>query len=169
MYSMMIVRKRLVLPILVHCIGTAVVAQSALAAEWLQDPITGCKIWGEDVDPTRDVATWTGPCENGKASGTGHLVWFEGDTLLGRYEGEMREGRTDGQGVLYYRAEGGGYDRFEGGFADGDLNGFISHEAANGDRFEGQFKDGLANGYGIFVWANGDRYDGELKDSVPHG
>ena len=42
---------------------------------WIEDPVTGCKIWAEDEDPKKNVATWSGPCVEDQVSGEGVLVW----------------------------------------------------------------------------------------------
>ncbi len=114
---------------------------------WLEDPIKGCKIWTDTLDPPGDVVSWDGGCVGGKANGGGTLSWFSGGKLLGRYQGAMAFGRLHGEGVLYYAGKTG-YDRYEGEFVNGELDGRVVYDGANGDRFDGKVtEDGkLASG-----------------------
>lgn len=54
---------------------------------------------------------------------------------LDRFEGEWRDGKKNGQGVMYFN---------------------------NGDSYEGEWKDGHKNGRGIYRFSNGDIYEGYL-------
>jgi len=54
----------------------------------------------------------------------------------GRYEGELNDGKPDGQGIMKY---------------------------ADGDVYEGEFKDGKPHGQGIMKYADGDVYEGEWE------
>ena len=54
----------------------------------------------------------------------------------GRYEGEMKEDKPDGKGIIYYN---------------------------NGDKFEGELKEGFLLGKGTFYFSNGDIYEGDLE------
>ena len=65
---------------------------------WVADPKTGCKIWDAAPDPAEKI-TWTGKCEAGMAEGSGTLQFFIGEKPAARYEGELRNGRADGQGI----------------------------------------------------------------------
>ena len=56
---------------------------------------------------------------------------------IGRYEGEVKNGKPEGKGILY-------------------ING--------GDRLEGDFKNGIPEGKGIYYYNNGDRYEGDYKN-----
>ena len=56
---------------------------------WIEDPITQCKVWTDEIDPAGEAISWTGSCLDGKATGEGVLAWFKDGSLLGRYEGTM--------------------------------------------------------------------------------
>ncbi len=140
----------------------------AVAAEWLEDPITGCALWADDADPKREVASWTGPCEDGRAAGDGVLSWFESGRLLGRYEGMMHAGKLDGHGILHYRTKAG-FDRFEGDFREGEPHGHVIYARAKGDRFEGDMVAGEIAGSGVHTAANGDRYEGTFEKGLADG
>ena len=62
---------------------------------WIEDPITGCKVW-TNTPPSDDAVSWDGGCAGGKASGRGTLVWFAEGKLFGRYQGDMAFGRLHG-------------------------------------------------------------------------
>lgn len=62
------------------------------------------------------AVTWTGPCVDGRAQGSGVLEWFRDGVLTVRYSGYMEEGRITGRGEL---TESG--IRYEGTWKDGDL------------------------------------------------
>lgn len=46
------------------------------------------------------TATWTGPCTDGRADGSGVLEWFRDGAPTVHYEGEMSGGRMTGRGEL---------------------------------------------------------------------
>ena len=83
--------------------------------------------------------TWSGPCMNGKAAGSGRLVFRGGE---GEYDGAMQGGKMHGRGVLDW---------------------------ANGFRYEGELRDGKQHGQGTLTQANGARYVGGWRDGRPHG
>jgi len=141
------------------------------AEEWAKDPITGCDIWGDKVDTKREIASWSGSCSDGKASGNGVLVWFKDGKLLGRYDGMMKAGFLDGHGVLYYHTKDG-FDRYEGEFKNGELDGELTYVGAKGDSFEGTMKsdrEDNTSGKGVYIDVLGDRYEGDLKNGLPNG
>ena len=97
-----------------------------------------CEVWNygnRDYEPL----TWSGACTDGKASGSGRLVFRGGE---GVYDGAMRDGRMHGRGVLDW---------------------------ANGFRYEGELRDGKQHGQGTLIQANGARYVGGWRDGRPHG
>ena len=60
----------------------------------------GCQAW--PVNPQFGAtASWSGPCVDGRANGTGTLIltWRLGEE---RYVGAMRAGRANGQGSFVY-------------------------------------------------------------------
>jgi hypothetical protein len=110
-------------------------ASDALPADgttgWVADAKTGCKIWDAAPDPAEKI-TWTGKCEAGMAEGSGTLQFFIGDKPAARYEGELRNGRADGQGISL---------------------------EPDGTRYEGNWRNNAANGFGVYTKA-GARYEG---------
>jgi hypothetical protein len=95
-------------------------APAAAEDYWAADPVTGCQIWSDSPADTA-IATWSGACVDGKASGIGSLVWVENGLLVGTYRGGMAGGKLNGPGVLQVKAEdGSGFDQVETVFADGE-------------------------------------------------
>ena len=97
-----------------------------------------CEVWNygnRDYEPL----TWSGACMNGKAAGSGRLVFRGGE---GVYDGAMRNGKMHGRGVLDW---------------------------ANGFRYEGELRDGKQHGHGTLTQANGARYVGGWREGRPHG
>ena len=97
-----------------------------------------CEVWNygnRDYEPL----TWSGACTDGKASGSGRLVFRGGE---GVYDGVMRDGKMHGSGVLDW---------------------------ANGFRYEGELRDGKQHGQGTLIQASGDRYVGGWRNGRPHG
>lgn len=124
---------------------------------------SGCYVWNPDPQPGATVS-WSGACENGRASGPGKLSWHY-DSKVSRYEGEMRDGKAHGRGIVEM-ADGG---RYEGEWRDGNEQGRGTWVWASGDRYDGEWRDDKRHGRGTFVRANGDRYDGEVSDGKQHG
>ena len=93
------------------------------------------------------------------------MQWFLNGKPNGRYEGEFRDGKRNGRGVITF-ASGA---RYEGEFRDDKRNGRGVITFASGARYEGEFRDDKFNGRGVYTSANGDRYDGEHRDDKLNG
>ena len=155
--------------VIVACVlilAAALAPRAAQAAEpgWVTDKRAGCKVWDRDPDP-KDTITWSGRCQNGMAQGPGVVEWLEDNVVAVRTEGEWRDGKLVGNGVLIF-ASG---NRYEGEFVDGLRSGRGVYKWHNGDRFEGEYRDNTRNGHGVETFANGNRYDGEFRNGKPNG
>lgn len=136
---------------------------------WLSDPVSGCRIWaGDDPAAVDDIVSWSGNCHDGTAAGQGVLSWFADGALLGRYEGEMLDGRLEGRGRLAYRLEDG-FGVLVGDFEDGLPHGKVSLRYANGDRFRGVVQNGIDTGRGVYVTAEGAKLNGSFRDGIIEG
>ena len=84
-----------------------------------------------------------------------------------KYEGQHRDGRPHGRGVLTF-ANG---DRYVGEFAEGEIRGRGTMYLANGDVYggDGEFDSRGFQGCGLYARANGDRYLGQFSDGRFHG
>ena len=158
------VRVALLLAVLLAVPGAAV-AQTPLAAPgqpgWAPAG-NSCFVWNR-APTIGEAATWAGPCANQRAEGKGVLTWRTG-LQEQRYEGELRDGHLNGQGVYHFTLT----SRYEGGFKDDDFEG-RGTLIEPGVRYEGLWKAGKKNGKGVLTTLNGDRYEGEFKDDALTG
>ena len=103
---------------------------------------------------------YEGEFRDGKRNGKGVLLRADG----ARYEGDWKNDRMDGQGV-FWRPDG---NRYEGSFAKGRFAGTGVYFYPKGDRCEGQWAlnrfDEVSLESGTCLMANGDRYEGVLDD-----
>ena len=79
-----------------------------------------------------------------------------------RYEGEFKDGRPHGQGIMKYTNG----DVYEGEFMGGYKHGKGTMKYANGDVYDGDWKDGHRSSWGLMKYANGDVYDGGWKNGL---
>ena len=133
--------------------GTAVVvflAGTVHAETWPKDPITDCQVWSADDGGAKEVITWSGSCENGKATGSGVLVVHDKDGLSAVYNGEMTSGKANGTGSLKFRSvDKGGFNRFLGNFVEGKPTGYGIYRSIEGFTFFGKFNGRLDSGEGL--------------------
>jgi hypothetical protein len=108
--------------------------------------------------------TWTGQLnDEGRPEGAGVYTYVNA-TLL-KYEGEMKNGRREGQGTLYYK-DG---SKIEGEWKNGQANGKCRAFSKGGLFYEGNLKDSAQDGHGIYYYNNGDKYEGIFKNKNKHG
>jgi hypothetical protein len=138
-------------------------AQSSWKPGWMSDPATSCKVWA--FNPTaNDSVSWNGRCKEGLADGQGILLSYSKGVLVGGYEGNARDGKFVGRGVMWW-ANG---TRYEGDWLEGLPNGrgvYVSNDV----RYEGEFASGRRSGQGTLTTAIGFRYDGQWRDNRPNG
>ena len=111
---------------------------------------------------------------------------FGNEKVQPKYEGEIKNGKMDGLGVLIYPYGG---KSVVGEWKDGkewntkhrnkdgkliwnfemEKNGLVTITYPDGDKYVGEFKDGGKNGQGTFTWSDGKKYVGEYKDGLPNG
>jgi hypothetical protein len=138
----------------------------ALADHWVTDPIGDCQVWSYGDAADKEVVSWSGSCEEGKASGRGVLVVSDSKGLLAVYDGEMHAGHGNGFGSLRFRNdESGGYDTYLGQFQSSLPQGRGIFESSEGWRLEGTFSGSFETGSGtLYV-----REEGAQKDAVIRG
>lgn len=83
--------------------------------DWITTTNQPCKVWNPEPQPDESV-TWSGDCKDGFATGKGILRWTENGKPDEAFDGEMRNGKPNGHGVLT-TPEG---DRVEGVWVDGE-------------------------------------------------
>jgi len=162
--------------------------KDVLVGSWYADPKTGCELlWAPYNDPI-GVANWIGACVNGKASGTGKVVWSVSDNggmvrSNINFSGTLVEGVIQGAGVWNETDE---YTNvihnkiIQATWQDGEIVGsgretitsnFIGESSLNKTvrTYEGQFELGKLSGSGqlekITEYSNGDR-GVSVKDGV---
>ena len=132
---------RLLLLLVVSGLCALPASAQILQPGWITDARTGCRVWNPYPQP-KETVTWTGACSNGLAQGHGVMQWFEDGKVNSRHDGEYRDGKANGRGVVTF---------------------------ASGSHYDGKFCDSKRNGRGVFTFADGTRYDGEWRDDKADG
>ena len=81
-------------------------------------------------------------------------------TSCGKYVGEYRDGKRNGQGTVTW-SDGKNY---VGEFKDGKFNGHGKLTWSDGKKYVGEWKNGRRDGQGTQTWLDGRKYVGEYKD-----
>ena len=105
--------------------------------------------------------------ENGKPHGRGKKIYS-----LGTYEGEWKDGLSDGKGTFMCMWHGGEFDGdvYKGQWKDNKMHGKGSYKWADGCSYEGEWKGSKKDGKGTYKRSDGKvKYDGEWKDEKWHG
>ena len=117
--------------------------------------------------------------KTGVVSGTGKIVWtngnqFEGTLVRGmkegkgkfawnngqRYSGDWSRDVPNGRGAITF-ADG---SKYEGDVRDGMPHGRGTTRFKSGDVYEGHWIRGKSHGQGRYTWANGSYWEGEFRD-----
>ncbi|GAB3539778.1 serine/threonine-protein kinase [Noviherbaspirillum agri] len=99
--------------------------------------------------------------KTGVVSGTGKIVWKNGN----QFEGTLVRGSKEGKGKFIW-ANG---QRYSGDWARDMPNGKGTIVFANGNRYEGDVRDGVPHGQGINRFKGGDVYAGTWVGGKTHG
>jgi|GEM_PF-751451 len=83
----------------------------------------------------------------------------------GVYNGPLRDGRPEGNGVFQYNDE----SRYEGEFHNGKMEGAGRLIWADGRVMEGRYEQGLLEGRGKCFWPDGSHYDGSFRQGKMDG
>ncbi|TNV84187.1 hypothetical protein FGO68_gene4901 [Halteria grandinella] len=108
-----------------------------------------------------DGRTYEGEWRDGKSNGQGNETYADGGT----YQGEFKDDKRHGHGKIVY-ADG---DIYEGEWKDGEFSGYGKYIWEDGRVYEGEFKNGKQNGQGKITWPDGETYEGEWKDGYYSG
>lgn len=142
-------------------------AEPTAEGSWLKDPITGCGVWNS-APKGNEMISWSGECQEGKASGYGVLMWLEDGKIVGRFKGTMANGKAEGRGKLEFQVEDG-FALYDGDFRSSEMHGRGVLLFPDKSRVEGDFRHDNMNGYIEASIAEGGSYEGEVKDNVPNG
>lgn len=160
-----------ILPLLILVFSICASAQqSTLSTDegvWLKDGITDCQVWNS-APQGNETVSWSGPCQDNKASGNGVLVWLEDGKIVGRFAGTMSEGKAEGVGELYFEVEDG-FAHYSGDFRGSEMHGKGVLVFPDKSKAEGDFRHDRINGFIKATSADGGSYEGEVKDNLPHG
>ena len=159
-------------------------AGSAAEAEegWITAENQPCQMYNLGNQP-QETVTWSGACVDGKASGRGRAVWRAHEYGEIVVEGEYRDGKEHGHGVLTNKRSG---TRYEGEFRDGKFHGHgvktwiavpvgkseegkVLYRLVGDWRYEGEFRDDKFHGRGSMTDDIGTRHEGEFRDGAMHG
>ena len=81
----------------------------------------------------------------------------------GKYVGEFKNGRKNGQGTFTY-PEG---QKYVGRWKDDKRNGQGTLTYPDGREYEGEFKSGERNGQGTLIFPDGIKFVGEFREDKP--
>lgn len=125
------------------------------------------------------IGDFTADPKTGIVSGTGRIVWSNGDQFDGtlvngkkegkgkfswsngqRYSGDWEHDIPNGKGVIIF-TDG---SRYEGDVKDGVPHGQGTTRFKHGDVYRGDWVRGRSHGHGRYTWANGSYWEGEFRD-----
>lgn len=113
------------------------------------------------LDDQTMVGDFSADSKTGIVSGTGKIIWKNGN----QFEGTLVRGIKEGKGKFVW-ANG---QRYSGDWARDMPNGKGTIVFANGNRYEGDVKDGLPHGQGVTRFKDGDVYSGYWLRGKSHG
>lgn len=122
----------------VIAIAAILVASQAVAQrerpkpDWITTTNQPCKVWNPEPQPDESV-TWSGDCQDGFAAGKGVLRWTEDGKPDMVFDGEYRNGKRNGHGVL---------------------------TTPDGEIFDGEFRNDKRNGHGVLTTPDGKKVEG---------
>ncbi len=135
---------------------------------WMFNVEKDCKVYTHSNFQNRHF-NWNGLCENGFAQGQGRLIVYEGRRQLYQFEGELQDGRIEGNGKWLILSDGNYY---EGAFKNGRLHGLGHYYNDDGDHYEGFYENGLKSGWGTYWYPPESlklKYEGQWKNNLENG
>jgi len=129
-------------------------------------------------------ARYEGDFKDGKINGLGVLYYENGDTYIGNWKNQVRQGKgrfrfVSGNEYLgeFERNQMQGYgtmtysngNRYEGEWVANQPYGKGTFELANGNKYVGYFVDGKFEGQGTMYYGDGSYYQGGWKANQRHG
>lgn len=164
--------------------GTTLVSAAPLATTSPQAAMPQMQPGDFISGTTRFVGVFVRDADSPTYSGTGKLIWENGDTFDGGllknqrhgkgqfvwangqiYDGEWVNDKPVGQAKMRF-ANG---NQYEGLVSNGLPEGQGQMRYASGDTYAGHFRAGVPHGRGIYSWKNGQQYDGDWENDLPQG
>jgi hypothetical protein len=113
------------------------------------------------VEKTFYGGKYAGEWKDGKPNGQGTVTWPDGQ----KYVGGFKDGIMNGQGTVTWPNG----TKYVGEFKNGKWNGQGAITSPGGSKYVGEWKDNNVDGQGTFTWSNGSEYVGEWKDNERNG
>lgn len=110
---------------------------------------------------TRFSGQFVRDADGANFSGTGKVIWANGDV----FEGTLVRGIRQGKGLFIWANK----QRFDGDWVDDLPHGSGKLLFANGNLYEGPVVKGIPNGNGRMQYPSGDVYTGSIAAGVPKG
>jgi serine/threonine protein kinase len=132
-----------------------VVADQTMTGSFSVDPKTGV-VSGTGKIVWNNGNQFEGTLVRGMKEGKGKFVWNNGQ----RYSGDWARDMPNGRGTITF-ADG---SRYEGDVKDGVPHGRGSTRFKSGDVYEGAWVRGKSHGQGRYTWSNGSYWEGEFRD-----
>ncbi|KAJ1441186.1 hypothetical protein B484DRAFT_442842 [Ochromonadaceae sp. CCMP2298] len=107
--------------------------------------------------------TYTGQMQGGMRDGFGGASWATGS--FKSYDGQWREGKIHGQGIMEYSTG----DVYEGQYVDGRKHGQGFYRWTSGNSHEGQWMDDKQHGHGLYKSSGGDTHEGQWVEEKRQG
>lgn len=112
----------------------------------------------------KDGRVYEGQMVNGKIEGQGKLYHIKNDFFLHRWK-SIRAANVNMPDYRYYNLSDRGY--YIGHFKNGEIDGYGTIYYLSGKiRYQGSFKDGMRHGQGKHFYENGDTYEGKWAFGV---
>ena len=110
------------------------------------------------------LGRYVGEILDGKPHGLGSFYYNQSDNRLS-YEGDWADGMPNGKGKLIIK-DGSVYD---GTWVNGYLNGQGTLTFSNGEKYEGNFSNGIYDGQGSYYYPSGSKYVGGWREGKESG
>ncbi|HJV88604.1 MAG TPA: protein kinase [Noviherbaspirillum sp.] len=128
---------------------------TVLTGDFTSDPKTGVLSGtGKVVWPNGNQ--FEGTLVRGKKEGRGKFIWNNGQ----RYTGDWARDMPNGKGTITF-TDG---SRYEGDVRDGVPHGQGTTHFRSGDVYSGEWVHGKSQGHGRYTWANGSYWEGEFRN-----
>lgn len=126
-----------------------------MTGDFSADPKTGI-VSGSGRIVWSNGDQFEGTLVNGKKEGKGKFIWSNGQ----RYTGDWARDVPNGKGSIVF-TDG---SRYEGDVRDGVPHGQGTTRFKGGDVYRGAWVRGKSHGQGRYTWANGSYWEGEFRD-----